>query len=195
VRVVVVTPPAGPVVELSQVKDHLNVSHDDDDALISAYIAAATANLDGPEGWLGRALGGQVLEARLHAFGCDPIILPYPPIASVQTVKYIDADGIEQMVDPSDYELLGTELDLAFEKIWPCPRGQREAVRIRYMAGYTTGNPAGTLHPSIHAAILLMVGDLYSNRETVAPGASAQATPVPMSTTVVNLLAPLRAWA
>lgn len=186
-RIVVVTPPAAPVVALGQAKDHLNVDHDDDDALITAMIAAATANLDGPDGWLGRALGAQTLEARLHAFGCDPIVLPFPPHIEVESVKYIDRDGIEQTLDPADYELLGAELDRTWGKSWPTPRGQREAVRIRYRAGYV-----GALHPSIHAAILLMVGDLYANRETVIAGLNV--AEVPMSTTVVNLLTPLRMW-
>lgn len=190
-RVVVVTPP-DPVITTDQAKDHLNVDHDDDDALIDIYVAAATANLDGPDGWLGRALGAQTLELRLDAFGCKPIVLPCPPIATIESVKYVDADGVEQTVAAEDYELLGAELDVAFGKSWPAARRQREAVRIRYAAGYTAGDPAGALHPSIVGALLLMVGDLYANRETVGMGGAVQE--VPMSTTVLNLLTPLRMW-
>jgi hypothetical protein len=40
------------------------------------------------------------------------------------------------------------------------------------------------------AAVLLMVGDLYANRETVGPGVSA----ITPSLTVSNLLAPFRLW-
>jgi hypothetical protein len=43
----------------------------------------------------------------------------------------------------------------------------------------------------IKAAVLLMVGDLYENRETVAEGAPA---PVEMSMTVERLLSPYRVW-
>jgi len=186
-RIVVVTPPAAPVVSTAEAKDHLNVHFDDDDVLIAAMVAAATANLDGPEGWLGRALGEQTLEARLHAFGSDPILLPLPPHIEIASIKYVDTDGVEQTLDPGEYELLGAELDLAYGKTWPSVRGQREAVRIRFAAGYEDG-----LHPSIHSAILLMTGDLYAQRETFVTGTIAQE--VPMSTNVVNLLTPLRMW-
>jgi uncharacterized phage protein (predicted DNA packaging) len=43
----------------------------------------------------------------------------------------------------------------------------------------------------VAAAVLLMVGDLYANRETVAAGA-VQA--IPMSTTVGALLSAFRRW-
>jgi uncharacterized phiE125 gp8 family phage protein len=187
-RVVVVTPPSAEVVSVEQVKDHLNIDHSDDDALLSAYIAAATAVIDGPEGWLGRAIGEQVLEARLDDFGTGPILLPYPPLVTLSSVKYVDGDGVEQVLASTEYELLGSELDLAWGKSWPSVRSQREAVRIRYTAGYS-----GEIDPRIHAAILLMVGDLHANRETVVVGSIS--SPIQMSTTVENLLAGLRVYA
>lgn len=192
-RVVVITPPSSPVVTVDEAKDHLNVGHDDDDALIATYLNAAIETLDGPgpeggpEGWLGRALGEQTLEMRLHGFGSEPILLSYPPIVSLTSVKYVDRDGVEQTMDAGDYELLGTELDRAYGKSWPVPRGQREAVRIQYVAGYPDGIPWRA-----RAAILLMTGDLYAQRETFVTGTIA--TEVPMSTTVVDLLTPLRIW-
>lgn len=44
----------------------------------------------------------------------------------------------------------------------------------------------------IRAAILLMVGDLYRNRDTTAVGTISK---IDMSTTVENLLAPFRVFA
>ncbi|APX83811.1 hypothetical protein BV511_03145 [Methylorubrum extorquens] len=60
--VVVVTPPQE-IVSLDEAKRHLRVEHAGDDAYIESLVAVATGWLDGPDGWLGRALGEQVLEA------------------------------------------------------------------------------------------------------------------------------------
>lgn len=191
-RVVVVTPPADPVVTLEKAKQHLRIDGNDDDALITGMVAAVTNHIDGPQGWLGRSLGVQTLELRLDHFSypacrCD-IRLPYAPVIEVLSVKYIGSAGGEQTVDPAAYELLGDEIALAFGQTWPTTRVQREAIRIRYRAGYEE------LPPAITAAILLMVGDLYANREGVITGPSAAAIAVPMSTTVEALLTPFRVF-
>ena len=183
-RVVLVTPPA-PVVSLEEAKDHLRVLKATEDDLITAYIAAATGHLDGPEGWLGRAIGIQTLEARTDVF-CDAMLLRYPPIVEVLSVKYLDTEAVETTILSAEYELRGSLLGSAFGKRWPSVGAHPEAVRIQYKAGYAT------LPPAMRAAILLMVGDLYANRETAVTGTIAAS--VPMSTTVENLLAPFRVW-
>jgi hypothetical protein len=150
-------------------------------------IAAATAQIDGPDGWLGRAIGVQTLEARLDDFDCGPIRLPYSPVIEIVSLKYIDPDGVERPTAPDQYELLGASLFPGFNVSWPSPRRQREAVRIRYRAGYEN------LPAPIRAAILLMVGDLYRFRDTVTIAGNVAAE-IPMSTTISNLLSPFRAF-
>jgi len=53
---VLVTPPADPVVSLSDLKDHLRIDADDENDLIKALEQAAVAHLDGWSGILGRAI-------------------------------------------------------------------------------------------------------------------------------------------
>lgn len=190
-RVVVVTAPSvSDVLTTAEAREHLRVEDDAEDALIGGYVAAAVEHLDGPGGWLGRALAPQTLELRLDAF-CGSIELPWielpcPPVSEVTSVKYIDGAGAEQTIDSGDYALHGDRIDLAWGKSWPSPRAEREAVRVRYVAGYEQ------LPAPIKAALLLMVGDLYANRETGVVGMVASA--VKMSVPVENLLTPYRVW-
>lgn len=186
-RVVVVTPPS-PVVLLDEAKAHLRMDDTDaEGALIEAYIAAAIAHLDGPEGWLGRAIGQQVLEVRLDAFEQE-LRLPFPPVIEVQAISYVTTAGDTVTLDASAYETAGAVIMPAYASHWPAARYHRETVRIRYRAGYKM------LPPAIRAALLLMIGDLYGNRETVETGVRAAAVTVPMSTTVQALLAPYRVY-
>lgn len=190
-RVFVVTPPE-PVVSLADAKRHLRVDGNDEDALIEAMIAAATGHIDGPDGWLGRALGVQILEARTD-FSCGSSIrLPFRPVVELVSVSWFDRGNVEQMVDLEDLELLGSDL-IAAGTAWPWSGGstRREAIRIRYRAGYPHDGNVSTLPAPIRAAILLMVGDLYRNRDTTAVGTINK---IDMSTTVENLLAPFRVF-
>ena len=160
-RVVVITPP-DPVVTWDDADAHIGLSGDtSQEPHVESLIDAATAHIDGPDGWLGRALGLQTLEAQLGAFD-DLIRLPYPPHVAITSVKYIDPNGVEQTAVSSSYELFAGELMPAYGTVWPATRWGRGSVRVRYTAGYENEIPA-----PIRSAILLMVGDLFRFRETV----------------------------
>lgn len=193
--VVVITPPA-PLVDLGLAKLHLGVDAGDRDALITAYIAAASAHIDGPGGWLGRSIGVQTLEARLDRFDCDLVRLHSGPLISVLSVKYDDSDGVEQTLAGDAYSLDPRGVLAAYGTTWPAARLRAGSVRVRYVAGHVADATADPLVPSIPApitaAVLLMVGDLFANRETAVTGTIAAS--IPMSTTVENLLAPYRVW-
>ena len=184
-RIVVVEPPA-PLVTWEDADQHLHLSGDTSQkAEVEAMIAAATQHIDGPNGWLGRAVGAQTLQARGAYFDCDRFRLPFPPVISVTSVDYLDPDGIEQTAPPELYEVRGDEIVRAYGKAWPTVRRDDESVRVTYQAGYAE------LPMPIRAAILLMVGDLYRFRDTAA---MVQMSEVPMSVTVQTLLAPFRVF-
>ena len=161
---VVVVDPAAPIVSLEQAKAHLRVEDDGEDDYIAGLVEVATAWLDGPEGWLGRVLGEQVLEATLCAREWAELRrVPIGPVRAI-LAETLSADG--------------------------------RAVTVRYRAGApSTGEGrelASAVPAPIRHAILLMVGDLYANRESggVGPGSFE----VRMPTTVEALLAPYRIW-
>jgi uncharacterized phiE125 gp8 family phage protein len=186
-RVVVITEPT-PVLPLADAKAHLSVEDADthDDAKITAYVAAATAHIDGPAGWLGRSLGKQTLELRRCGFPTW-IELQYGPVISVLSVKYDDADGVEQTLDPAAYFVHGGIICPAANTSWPATRSGLESVRVQYEAGYDDGK----IPTPIIQAIKLMVGDFYRFTESASSGAAGK---VPMSATVEALLTPFRVW-
>lgn len=158
-----ITPPV-PAVTLAEAKSHLNVFHDDDDALIQGYAAAAQARFDGPDGILGIALEAQTLEMALDAFPAAEILLPFGPAVSVVSVAYTDADGATQTVPPEDYTLdtYSAEPWIVPYAAWPATMDTINAVRVRWIAG--TGCPEPIRH-----AIKLMVAHFYGNREAAGP--------------------------
>lgn len=194
-RVIVITPPE-PVVTIDEAKRHLKQDSDDDAALITSYVAAATEHLDGPEGWLGRAIGVQTLEARFGVFDGDEIRLPYKPIIDLVGASWIGADRVEHVGEVEDFDLFGDYLaPESGSWVWEGCSLKREAIRVRYRAGYMPRNVGGaavsTVPEPIKAAILLMTGDLYRNRSTISDKATFK---VPMSTTVTDLLDPIRIY-
>jgi uncharacterized phiE125 gp8 family phage protein len=199
-RIIVITPPA-PVVTWEEADQHLRLDGDDEQReMVERLVKAATQHIDGPDGWLGRALGLQTLEARMCGF-CDLIRLPYQPIVDIVSVHYLDGTGQPVLVDPDTYELFGRNLGCAWGKSWPTPgayRGHAETVRIRYRAGYAVDPGADPVEPNvpepIKQAILLMVGDMYRFTET-ASDMNIAPTSIPMSTTVESLLSPFRVYA
>lgn len=144
-RVLVVVPPA-PVVTPADVPG----THAPDDATVAAWIAAATAEIDGPAGTLGRAIGPQTLELRSGSFWpCGSTLkLPYPPTIEIVSLIYVDEDDAEITIAAADYALAG---ELFYRKSTfsaPTVGPDHEGVRLRYRAGYdgAVGGspPAGT---------------------------------------------------
>lgn len=185
-RVLVVTPPAAPVVSWADAKKHLRLSADTEKSYVEGLIEAATGHLAGVDGFLGRSLGVQVLEMRHDACAIrDVVRLRYGPVIELVSVQYRDADGDLHTVDNAEFELVGSDLVPAGSAFaWAGNAYHREAVRVRYRAGYEGGIPA-----PLRTSILLMVGDLYRNRETVS---AVEMRKVPMSATVDALLQPFR---
>lgn len=155
-----VTPPAGPVVLLPDLKQHLRVLHDDDDDLIVSYEAAAVSWLDGYSGVLGRAIQSQQWQETFSGWGC--MRLAMSDVTAV-TVTYRDADGITQTVADATFRADGSVVIVA-------ATGPAEATDIAVR--YTCMLPAGDL-PAVVQAIKMLVGHWYVRRETVGDTVSS----------------------
>lgn len=178
----VVTPPAVAILSRDEVYQQLRLTGQfgaspdtrPDDTLLDAIALAATQELDGPEGWLGRALITQTIELALPAFPAGPIVLPWAPLQSVTSVKYLDTDGVDTtLVDGTDYRV-GVEdprapyITPAYGKAFPSVRRQGGSVRVRYVAGY--GDTSAAVPELIKQYARFRVGFYYENREHIVTG-------------------------
>lgn len=183
--------PTEPVLTLAEVKQHLKVDHSDEDGLIGIYYTAAEKQLDGRDGWLGRALMSQTWEYRpefvggrsgraitLHGMSTRGsfIQLPLAPLLEVESVQYYDENNDLQTLSTDVYEVVGVgghnpgRLVLKIGQVWPVMYIRAEPMLITFRAGYVDNDnspTAGEVPWPIRAALLLMVGDLYANRETI----------------------------
>lgn len=187
---VLVEGPAAAVLSLEDAKAQLEVTDGDWDSLIEGYIAAATELLDGPSGLLGRALLEQ--QWTVHFDDCFPgwrIPIPLCPLISVDTIAYVDAQGVTQIVAPSDYVVLdgpAAAVQPAYGKAWPAPRPQPRSVSITFTAGYEA------VPKPIVVAIQMLVAHYFRNREATV-GIDQRGTPQPTPLGVLDLIAPYRA--
>lgn len=153
------------IVTLEEAKDHLRVDSTAEDELIEALIRAARMAI---EERTSRATVTQTWVMTLDAFPDEAEIrLPRPPLASVSSVQYVDANGDTQTFSPSNYSVVTRSLPgairLVYNATWPTTRAQPNAVTITYVAGTAASAvPA----PMVHAAKLI-VGDLFRSRESV----------------------------
>lgn len=164
----VITPPASEPVTLSEAKLHLRVDHSDEDTLISALISAAREQAESETGC---AIGSQTREIALDEFP-DAFKLEGHPVISVTSIKYLDESGVEQTLNPTDYSLDNYNapgyVTVGYGKGWPATQAVPNAVKIRYVCGFTT------VPESIKAWIKLHVGTMYAQRESFVIGQSSQ---------------------
>lgn len=165
----VITPP-DPVVTPADIAG----SHAADDASVAALIGAVTEEIDGPTGWLGRAIGPQTLEliAPSFYFGRN-LALPFPPVIGNVEIKYLDLDEVEQTVATANYRMIDNRVWFDAAYSFPATFCAPDGVRIRYTAGYngTTGAGAGEVQTGVvpervRQAIILSVQHLKALADT-----------------------------
>lgn len=169
----VVTAPAVEPVTLEDAKWHCRAD-DADDTLLGALIVAAR---ESAEHETGRALCTQTRELVLDAFP-EAFVLRGAPIQSLVSLKYLDTDGVEQTLDPQD-TLLDKDSEPgyllpAYGKAWPASYPVPNAVRVCYTCGY---GDASAVPQAIKQWMLLAIGAMYAQRETIIVGTISASLP------------------
>ena len=164
---VLLEPPGSPIVSLEEVQLHLRADSPQEGPLVQALVAAATAQA---EAYCRRRFLTQRWRATWNDFPAGALLVPHPPLRSVDTLTYRDGGGSLQTLDPAAYLVRPAEAPgevvPAYGTRWPTTRREPDAVAVEFTCGY--GDPAD-VPEAIRRAVLLLVGTLYANRETVAP--------------------------
>lgn len=177
-----VAPTVEPIT-LDEAKLHLRVDDPSEDALIESLITAAREQA---EEFTRRQLCTATWRMKLDWFPCDPnefgrseIVLPKPPLQSVTSITYVDADGATQTLSSSLYTVDTSSeparLVPAYGEVWPTPRSQADSVTVTFVAGY---GAASAVPASVKAAMKLLIGHLYENRQSVVTGTITASLPV-----------------
>ena len=156
-------------VSLSEAKLHSRIDHNDEDALINTLITAARQL---SETFTGRAFCTQTVEYRLDRWPSGrAIYLPVPPVQTINSVVYLDADGNPETLTAGTDYIADTDSPLARvvlpkSKSWPTAQ-MYEVNPI--IIQFETGVAAADVPASVKAAMKLIVGSWYENREHVLP--------------------------
>lgn len=163
----IITQPTYEPLSVAEVAEYIRV---DDLAAETATIEASiTASRQYLEQYLSRFIATQTVEISFDTFEDEMTIAA--PLQSVTSIKYLDSAGVEQTLNPNQY-LVDTYqepavITKAFGVVWPETYDVPNAVKIRFVAGYTTGDSPDTtpMPKPLKFAMLLLIGDMYANRE------------------------------
>lgn len=149
----ILTPPAEMPVTLEEAKLSLREDGAEKDALIRAWILGVT---EYAEHYTGRSFIHRPVRVTLDTFPVDArgrpgvIFLDFVPAASVTNVRFLDANDVQQTVDPQDYvtDLVSEPgcVVIARGKAWPVTSDKINSVTCDYVAGYSadsSGIPGG----------------------------------------------------
>lgn len=179
------------MITLAEAKLHLRLitsldeaaSYTAEDDLIQALIDAAYRHAEERTRQAFQQ-GARTLVLDGFPAGDDAIVLPWKPVESVDSIDYIDPGGVSQSLDAAaqrlDVRPLYPTLAPQWGSRWPATIDEPESVTLTATVG-----PSAT-PPDVRAALLLLIGHLYENREAVVVGTIA--TDIPFG--VELLLAP-----
>lgn len=197
--VYIATAPAEEPLSLAEAKAHCSVFHDDDNALITSLIVTARMHA---ESYTHRAFITQAWDLKGDGFPCsgEAIWFPKAPLlasspGTAPVVTYTDTNGDSQTWSSSLYTVDAPtgpharqgRIFLNYGQFYPSTRAIENAVSIRFSCGY---GAAAAVPDGIKAAMKLLIGHWYANREPVIVGSIASAIP----TTVDALLWPFKSF-
>lgn len=154
------------ILSVQAFKDEHRITHSVEDDRIEEAIKEAYAWLDGPRGYMNRAILTQTWKGVIDDFD-DVIEIPTPPLQSVDSIRYRDEDGNWQTLATTiygvdSYGLFG-RVFLKKDQEWPDVYEDPGSVEITWTAGYGTGAEVVTKRPAYRKALKLLGGHYYFN--------------------------------
>mgnify|MGYP001211648605 FL=1 len=161
-------------VSLVEAREYMRVSDPGDEWIIEQMIRAAT---DQAETHCSRSIVRKQWELVLDCFpSTGALVLPMPPISTASSdvsIEYVaddDAMTVTALASTSYYVDHYSEPGAVYPvsgSTWPDTASRRDAVRVRYWAGYSS--PAEVPAP-IRQWIMLVAATMYEHREIVSYG-------------------------
>jgi len=156
------SPPAAEPVTLDEIKDHLRITHSDEDIAINGYLVAAVRAI---EARAGLALMAQSWRLTLDEPPYETVYFPISPVSAINQVSVKNKAGDDALVDAATYEFApGAPGRLRRAAPWPSPGVRTGGVAIDFSAGYAAADaiPADIVH-----AVKLLAAHFYEAREAV----------------------------
>lgn len=174
-----ITAPASDPITLQEAKEHLRVTwFNDDDDYIKALIKAAVSHLDGYQGILNRCIVSQEWQVTRTSW-CRKMETIFTDTTAA-VIKYYDADGDEQTLDDTAYQVYPDYIRLKNDFVFPAVHTDRDdPITILTTHGYDV------VPDSLLLAIKILVAHWYRNREPVTFGGSAMKIPFSVKTLIV----------
>ena len=156
---------------LAEIKRHLRVTTDDDDSLLTDYIASATEYCEDQVPGA-RSFMSQTWDWKIHFFPGDSFEVPRPPLQSLTHIKYYatnSSTGTTTLSSTNYLVHIPTNMPGQIELhpevgAWPSVADRADAVQVRLISGWT-------IAPNqVKQAVKLLVGHWYSNREDILVG-------------------------
>lgn len=185
---------------LEEVKEHLNVTSDDDDTKIDNLITAARLYME-------ETLGITFMEQEFrliydhdelntirHRYWAplpgSAIHLPRPPLVSIDEVSYVDPDGASQTWDDAlyvaDVNAFPGRLYPAYNECWPDMRCQQQALTIDFTAGHADPE---SIPRTWKQALLLLITHWYEN-PSMTTEADLKSTPMAFQSLAHSIVPP-----
>jgi uncharacterized phiE125 gp8 family phage protein len=159
------TPATSEPVTRPEARLHCHITDTEQDSVVDALITAAREYC---ERTTSRQFVNATWKEYFDSFPADEIRLGRWPLSTVNSIKYVDADGNTQTWTDTLYEYDTNaeppRIKPAYNQSWPTIRsGIYNAVTVEFVAGY--GATAASVPKHFKQAIMLLVGHWYEHRE------------------------------
>lgn len=155
-------------VTLAELRDHLRITHTDEDTLLSIYLDAASDAVS--------ERSGQVMGLETWTFKTGPVsgdlFLPRTPVRALTELSWIAPTGDVVAGDPADFMLIDDPARPFLRplpgKAWPSVAGRPDATSFTFTAGLMSV-PQG-----LKVAVLMLAGHFYETAVITSGGAQSE---------------------
>lgn len=168
--------PAAEPVSIDEVKAHLRLDGNSEDALIASLLLTSRLHI---ETALGLALMTQQWQLVRDVWPeAATVKIGIAPVQTINEIRVLDKDGVSTVVPSSSYTLEATGRPARIvpkDQAWPMPGRKAGGIQIDFAAGF--GSAADAVPSPIRQALLLLVTHWYEHRDPIEIGAPATAVP------------------